>query len=96
MASTVTILGDQGTASTTAAGTAAESAASAPSSAAISAKKDKCVKDLEFLMDANMDPLDQFDKFMEDVCPTLDLRMPSKFSLLHSAACSEDFTCRDS
>jgi len=59
LASTVTILGDKETATTTAAATqstAAESAAT--SDAAVRAKRDKCIKDLQFLKDGNMDPLD--------------------------------------
>lgn len=40
-------------------------------------KQKKCITDLNFLSDANQEPLDQFNKFVDEVCLDLDLRVPN-------------------
>ena len=56
--------------------TPAATTASSPSTAKIN----KCVQDLQFLAQTDMEPLEQFNKFVDEVCLGLDLRVPSKYS----------------
>ena len=46
-------------------------------------RKEKCVKDVTTTFFAGkgvtMPPLDQFNNFVNTICPTLDMRIPSKY-----------------
>jgi hypothetical protein len=53
--------------------TPAATTASSPSTAKIN----KCVQDLQFLAQTDMEPLEQFNKFVDEVCLGLDLRVPN-------------------
>ena len=55
-------------------------AAATTASTASTAKINKCVQDLQFLASTDMEPLEQFNKFVDEVCLGLDLRVPSKYS----------------
>jgi hypothetical protein len=75
LASTVQILGKQEETTTTTSGDS--TATPTQNTATVAAKKEKCIADLQFLGKAEIDPLDQFNTFVEDVCLGLDLRVPN-------------------